>query len=247
MSRMIKVLSILDLFDSGKTQWLAEDIAKQMKLSKPTGYRYLKELCDSGLLAKQPGGAYILGPKIIEMDYQIRLTDPMISAGKSVLQELVNKTGCDVLLSSMYNDRVLIIHEEAVPMRNRSVSRGKLVPLFKGSTSKIILANLSRNHLGRIYEDHSGAIAEAGLGGNVNEFRAQLSVLKKQGYCIAHEELDPGITGISAPIFEASQVRGSLTLGMPTERFSLYDQNKLIELVTDAAKRIEAYYHIDYV
>lgn len=247
MTKTNKVLSILDLFETGRSAWSADDISKELGFTKPTGYRYVKELCDAGLLLRMPGGLYVLGPRIIELDYEIRQSDPMIVAGQPLMQELRAKTGCEVLLSSMINDKVLIIHaEELTPkLHNGTVSRGKLLPLFTGSTAKIILANLPKSHLSRIYEKHAQEIEEAGLGKDFKEFRAHMGKIRRQGYYIAHAELDPGITGLSVPIFEQKQIRGSLTLGMPTDRFALFDLKKLLELIDNTVKQLESLYHIE--
>lgn len=247
MTKTNKVLSILDLFETGKSAWSADDISREMGFTKPTGYRYVRELCEAGLLLRMPGGLYVLGPRIIELDYKIRQSDPMIIAGKPLMQELRAKTGCEVLLSSMINDKVLIIHaEELTPkLHNGSVTRGKLLPLFTGSTAKIILANLPKSQLSRIYEKHAQDIAAAGLGQDFKEFRAHMSKVRRQGYYIAHGELDAGITGLSVPIFDKKQVRGSLTLGTLTERFALFDLKKLLELIDSTVKQLEAFYDVE--
>ena len=48
------------------------------------------------------GGVYILGSKIVELDYQTRTSDPTIFVGKTIMQSL----------SQFYNDQMLNIHEE---------------------------------------------------------------------------------------------------------------------------------------
>lgn len=240
MSSLRKMLSILDLFTEEQSTIYLDEIVRTLNVSVPTGYRYLKELCDAGLLAKIDGGGYIIGPKIIKLDRQIRATDPVISAGKPVMKKLVQKTGCEVLLSNIYNEEVLNVHVEAPTIINTTISynRGRPHPIYKGATAKVILPYLSRNRLSTLYKENKEKIAEEGLGESWKEFLANLGEWKKQGYCITHGELDKENSGIAAPIFYQDQIIGSLTLVLPTNRFEVYNVDKLIELVKDAANEI---------
>ena len=56
-------------------------------------------------------GYYSLGPRIIEMDLQIRLTDPLLMASHGVLEGLVEEIGHSALLCTAFDDSVLCIAE----------------------------------------------------------------------------------------------------------------------------------------
>mgnify|MGYP001317564532 CR=1 FL=1 len=237
MSSFKKMISILDLFSKDRTVWTTDEINDALDLTKPTTYRYIRELTEVGLLARMTGGSYILGPKIIELDYKIRWSDPLIAVSVPVMKEIQQLSGCDVLLSGMYNDKVLIIHDEQ-RLDDFKLRRGVLLPLFRGAMSKIILAYLQRNQLQNIYEKYTEEIAGNGLGESWEKFRLYLSGLRKQGYSISHEELVPNMTAISAPIFQYGQVRCSISVGLPTNRFHLFKEERLVELVVGTAERI---------
>lgn len=234
------MLTILDLFSEKKPIWTAEEIINEFEFSVPTGYRYVKELSNAGLLSRVKGGSYVIGPKIIKLDRQVRISDPVIKIGKPIMVNLVNLTGCEVLLSNIFNEEILVIHTETPEniTLNLSYSRGKPHPLFRSSTSKIIIANLQRNDIIKLFESRQEEIAEAGLGSNWEEFKKNLSKLRRQGYCISHGELDAGLSAIAAPIFSNNQVKGSLSLVLPTTRYSVFNTDKLIEIIKESADRI---------
>lgn len=239
MSSLKKMLSILDLFHEERSIVYFDEIIQELNISVPTGYRYLKELCDSGLLAKAAGSSYIIGPKIIKLDRQIRTTDPIIATGKNIMRELVEITGCEVYLSNIYNDEILNVHSELPTEKTVvSYSRGKPHPIYLGATSKIIIAHLSKARLTKIYKDYKEEIRELGLGEDLKEFQANLNEWRKNGYCITHGELTEGVSGISAPVFYHEQIIGSLTLILPTSRIDVFNIEKLIKLLTDAAHKI---------
>ena len=77
--------------------WSTAAIIEALETSRSTGYRYIKTLHEAGLLNAVRHGHYSLGPRIIEMDLQIRLTDPLLLASHGVLEELVDTIGHSAL------------------------------------------------------------------------------------------------------------------------------------------------------
>lgn len=69
---LARMLHILMLFDEARPVWSAAALIEALETSRATGYRYIKTLHDAGLLTTVRNGYYSLGPRIIEMDLQIR-------------------------------------------------------------------------------------------------------------------------------------------------------------------------------
>lgn len=239
MSSISKMLSILDLFTEKKPVWTSEEIINELHFSTPTGYRYLRELSNSGLLTNE-NGKFAIGPKIIQLDCLIRESDPTIKNGRPIMNELMKLTGCEVLLSNIYNNQILIVHIETQDEAKSIVTykRGMPHPLFRGATAKIIISNLNRNQLSKLYEQHKDEIEQSNLGRSFDEFRAHLASIRKQGYYISHEELDRGVSGIAVPVFSGGNVKGALCLVIPTQSFEYYNKEKLIETLLEASDRI---------
>src|ERR671921_458745 len=106
-SSLAKTFQILDLFTEEEPVWSTAAIIDALEATRSTGYRYIKALHDAGLLASVQNGHYSLGPRIIEMDLQIRLTDPLLLASRGVLEGLVDKIGHSALLCTAFRDSVL--------------------------------------------------------------------------------------------------------------------------------------------
>ncbi len=242
MTSRARMLAVLDLFTAAQPLWSAEDIIAKLGTSRPTGYRYVRELVAAGLLVRLTGGRYHLGPRIIELDYQIRAADPVLAAGRPIMAALADRTGCHVLLSGMYGEQVLNVHHEPgiEPLKIR-FDRGVPLPLLRGATSKAILAFLPRARLKRIFERHAAGIAAANLGRTWDEFRRSLAAIRRQGYAYTGGELDPPNVGIAAPVFGADdEVIGSLTLVTLDKRWALADQPQVIDLLRAGAREITA-------
>jgi DNA-binding IclR family transcriptional regulator len=242
MSSLSRMLAVLDLFTAAQPVWTAEDMIAKLGTSRPTGYRYVRELVAVGLLMRLTGGLYHLGPRIIELDHQIRATDPVLHAGAPIMKALADRTGCHVLLSNIYGEQVLNVHHEpGIEPLTITFARGVPLPIFRGATSKAILAFLPRNRLKRLYERHAAGIAAAALGRSWDEFREALAAIRRAGVAQSSGELDPQNVGTAAPVFAADgEVLGSLTLVTLDKRWALLDQPRVIALLRDGAQRISA-------
>ena len=200
-SSLAKMLHILQLFSETEPVWSPPALIEALETSRSTGYRYIKALHDAGLLSTASNGHYKLGPRVIEMDLQIRLTDPLLIASHGVLEDLVDRIGHSALLCTAYGDSVLCVGECRAPdsPANR-FSRGQRRPLFQGAISKVILAHLPHHRLKAIYARQRAEIESAGLGSTWSDFRANLGKIKKAGYALTYGEFNPGVYGVAAPI-----------------------------------------------
>lgn len=239
-SSLARMLAVFDAFSAEHPTLTAEDIMARMGYSRGTAYRYVRELVTCGFLARVGGGAYTLGPRIIELDYAIRQCDPVLNASRGAMQALRNKFDCDVLLTSFFDGRVLVIHHEVGGDRiTMSFGRGRVMPLFRGAPSKAVLATLPAARLKKLHADNAREITAAGLGASWEEFKAKLGSIRKQGYCVSHGELDPGNVGVAVPLAGESG-HGSLALVLSKRRYDIIDKALLVDNLAQAARQIEA-------
>lgn len=215
MSSLERLLSILDIYSESEPMWTLEEIILETGYARSTAYRYVKELCDAGLLISIGKGAHVLGPRIIEFDRLIRNTDPLLMAAQKILPGLHQKLGKGLLLlSSLYGDKVLSIHQEPLNTEFRRISytRGRPMPLFYGASAKIILANLPERKLMKLFLNHRLEIAKAGIGEEWDEFKKNLAEIRRLKFCVSYGEVDLGATGVGTAIFATDKsVIGSLT------------------------------------
>src|SRR3989304_4318955 len=138
-SSLGRMLSVLDAFSEDAPIWTVDDIAAARGYAGATAYRYVGGLCDAGLLTRVAQGAYALGPRIIELDLQIRRSDPLLRAAENAMQGLLRPNrGQVVLLCSLFRDKVLCTHQAGHDKELAlSYTRGRPMPLFRGATSKV--------------------------------------------------------------------------------------------------------------
>ncbi len=211
------MLSVLDLFDVENPEWSFEAMHARLGYSRSTIYRYLKTLTDAGFLTSFPGRGFTLGPRVIELNYQLTVTDPLVRVARPVMAELVGGFSCISLLCRRYRNKVLCVHQETSTSQFRSTyERGKARPLLLGAASLIILAYFSNYQLTKLYEEQSNAFADAGLGDTLAAVRDSLKRFRQNGWIMTEGQVTPGVTGIAAPIFDTKKdIVGSLSLTLP--------------------------------
>lgn len=241
-SSLERMLGLLDLFSEERPTWTVEEIQEHLSLSLATAYRYLKLLSRTGLLAPAAGGAYSLGPRIVQLDRQMRHTDPLLRHGIPVIERARPELHGMFLLSRHYGDHVLCVHQDRTdPKLRTSMERGLPMEMFRGAAPRIILAFLPTYQLRNLMLRHADRIRAAGLGPGWDEFRIRLKAMRKEGSCIAVAEVDPGMVGVAAPIFRAQgAVIGAISLALSEERFAIEDPVRLRELARRIAGAISA-------
>jgi DNA-binding IclR family transcriptional regulator len=218
-----RLLMALALFTIECPQWTVEAAAEKLVVSAQTAYRYFKQLTAAGLITPVAGASYTLGPAIIQMERQIQATDPMLIAARTVMVDLIQHAveGSTAILCRLFHDRVMCMHQvmSRGPQEPVSYERGRLMPLYRGATAKIILAHLPTRTLKSLFAHDGAAVSAAGLGSSFDEFRRALAAIRRAGICVTRGEVDHGRTGIGAPIFDRDgAVLGSLSLALPSAR-----------------------------
>ncbi len=241
MSSTARVFAILDLFTEERPVWQPDEINETLGYSRPTGYRYVKELVDAGMLQKVSAGRYSLGGRIIELDHKLRRSDPVLLAAIPAMQRLASRAGLDAVLSVMFaGPRVIDIHRVDVALELRlAYGRGRPRPLFRSAAPKVLLAHLPRAPLVKIYQSHVEEIAANGLGRTWAEFRSALTAIRKAGYYRSVGELEPAVGAIAVPVFNADgDSVAALALVGRADRIAGEDDARLLRALRQAAASI---------
>ena len=240
MSSLDKMLGALALFGEDRPVVTLEQVMELTQTSRATAYRYLQSLTEAGLVAPATGGAYGIGPRVIELDRLMRMTDPLLTQAARPMRELSAELSANVMLCSYYGDKVMCVD---LVWPDTSVAqyyeRGRPMPMFKGAMAKAIMAHLSPYHLRNIQNWHAAEIRDAGLGASWEDFRAEMAALRRGGVVITRAEVVPGLVGLGAPIQGGDQhILGSLVLAIPEQRFDDAGPGAFVMRLRETAERI---------
>lgn len=244
VSSLTRMLSVLDLFSRDHTTLTAEQVADALSLTRTTCYRYTRELTQAGLLASH-GGQFMLGPRIIELDYRMLGSDPLINAGGPVVSALADTLGATGLLTASYSDHVVNVfaHTGSPRPLPMSFGRGTTMPMFRSSTSKMLLAMMSRGRLRRVWERNEQDPDCRAIGTDWKAFWRTLQEIRQLGYAASYGEINAELAGISAPVtFNGGDVAGSMSLVFLRKDFKRFDVqllgSRLCVAATDVSRRL---------
>ncbi|MBC2778879.1 IclR family transcriptional regulator domain-containing protein [Parasphingopyxis marina] len=239
MSSLSKMLGLLDLFSPDQPSITPDVVQEAFGLTRATAYRYLKALCDAGLLTRF-GGAYRLGPRAIELDYLIRSSDPLLDAGEHIMAEIGAARHCDLQLIGLSGNRILVLnHASHDPGITVSYGRGRTMPMMKGAGGRVVLAQLPSARQKALVAAAEG-ITPSRLDPDIWEKRrAELSAIRRKGFDISRGELDHGSVGIAVPVpSEVNEDPAALAMIVPKKRFDRSDEGEIVALLHTVAGRI---------
>ncbi|MET4722310.1 DNA-binding IclR family transcriptional regulator [Bradyrhizobium japonicum] len=234
-----RVLAVLDLFTEARPQWSPEELMKELGYTRPTLYRYLKSLKDSGFVMPTRGGRFALGPRVVEMDYLSRRSDPLIAAATRHLERLSAAHPCTALVVRWYGEKMLCVASIASVVNPvSSYPRGRPMAMGRGAIARSIMAFLPKQRAMPLVTRYAADLRSVGVGDTSDEILAALKRVRRAGVAVAFGEVTPGAVGIAAPILDAGYPIASLciTIAGPHAKGELID--RISAEVREAARQI---------
>ena len=235
-----RLLAILGLFSEDSPEWTPEDMMQALGFSRPTLYRYLKTLKDAGYLVSLPQAGYTLGPRVTELDFLMRRSDPLIAASDPHLEALARAFVGSAFVVRFYDRNMLCVASEvSTPTPRSSYPRGRPMPIGKGAVSRAIVAFLPPKDRAALVSDYLDAFVTSGIGTTKDAVLTELKRIRRNRVATARGEVTPGLVGVAAPILAGDGTPvGALCLS--TEEATLTDTRlaALRETIRDRAEAI---------
>jgi DNA-binding IclR family transcriptional regulator len=238
MSGIDRYINVLDLFTTEKSMWTAYEVASALNVPTSTIYRTMRELARVSMLEPAMEGYYRLGSTFVEFDRRTRLTDPLVQVGAPMLPDIVQHANvpCVAVLARLYGNTVMCVADtrSAGSAVQTSYERGRPRPLMRGATSKVILAQLTTRRLNKLLATADSS-SQPIFSSDTN-FRDDLALIRKNGYCVARGEVDDGRVGVAAPIFIPEQALvASLSLVIDAASSNESLERRLVLLLVSSA------------
>ncbi len=215
----VRVLSAL--VDVGTTLSL-KTVAERAGMQPPKAHRYLVSLCRSGLAERDTGtGGYRLGPLAVRMGLAaLRHLNVVREAGPalaSLRDELGFTAGLAVWGAA---GPTFVRFEETNDALIISGRPGSVMPILTSSTGRVFGAYLSRSLTGPYLEremagaPHPGATPTgAAQRMTAHDVDSLFDEVRQHRMARVHGDLNPGLHGLSAPIFDhAGALAGVITV-----------------------------------
>lgn len=192
-------------------------------LSKSTASRLLSALERHGLLGRDAAGAFMPGPVLTRYASRSGIAE-LIAAAQPVLERLGEKTGETVNLAVPAGAEV----EQVAQVDSRYLLGatnwvGLRVPLHCSALGKVFVAfGAAELPRGRLERRTPHTITDRA------RLAAQFAEIRRTGYGVAVEELEPGLVAIAAPVRgRGGRVIAAISVSAPTFRL---DEGRIAEI-----------------
>lgn len=204
------------------------ELARRADLPSSTAYRLADELEGHGLIERDDGGLG-LGLRILELARRIedRLAPALLEPARGIMRELAREHDETVLLTAPAGPFAIGLDSVEPPRTVRlSLGRWRVAPMYLGASGKALLAFLTPRAAERVL---------AVLDGQAESLRRELAAVREAGVVVTHGELDPGVSGVAAPVLApGGRPVAAVTLAGPTDRVGPR-ADRLSEAVREAA------------
>lgn len=228
VSAVDRALAVLAALAQHGGALAAADLVRRTGLSQSTLYRQLASLKRWGFVQEMQG-RYAPGPLSLQLALGFDMASHVMQQARSEMLALAQQTEESVGLVMAVNDHAVCV--EMVESRQSlrcSFEKGRSVPLQKGASARCLMAHLPEGALQSLLAADARPKALA----------AELAAVRKAGYAVSDGEVDPGVWGVSAPLFgPGRRALAALTLMAPSVRVKPRSAS-LIQMTVLAASRI---------
>jgi DNA-binding IclR family transcriptional regulator len=233
-----RALSILEVLAKVGTAGVTE-IAAELGVHKSTAFRLVSTL-EAHRLVEQAGdrGRYALGVGLLRLAGATTARLDLVQEARPVCRQLAADTGETVNLTVLAEHSALYLDQVAGSSALQSHNWvGQHIPLHATSNGKVLLSELEPDRL------------DASLG-QLNRFtprtltrraelREELERVREQGYSVAVDELEIGLTAVAAPIRNAhGDIVASISVSGPTFRLTDDRMHTVIPQCVEAGAEI---------
>jgi DNA-binding IclR family transcriptional regulator len=215
-------LDILDMFSADRRVVGITDIALELDIHKSSASRLAATLASSGYLVAASAGNYALGPRLAALGSLVASRQDLTAVVTPYLKELVDRTGETGHLAVLDGTgaKTVQVVDGWHTVRMHSWI-GKVSPAHCSSMGKALLAGLPDAALDELYPDPDLPVRTEHTIATVGKLKQESRKIRRGGFCVDNEELEPGLRCVAAPVFSPEGLAdSSISISGPAQRLT---------------------------
>jgi DNA-binding IclR family transcriptional regulator len=215
------------------------EIAAELGVHKSTAFRLVATL-EAHRLVEQTAdrGRYRLGVGVLRLAGATTARLDLVQESRPICRQLASDTGETVNVAVLSESSALYLDQVAGSSALQPHNWvGQHIPLHATSNGKVLLSGLAEAALDTVlgtlatYTPHT--ITRRA------QLREELARVREQGFALAVDELEVGLTAVAAPICNAhGDVVASMSVSGPSFRITPDRVDDVVRLVTEAAREV---------
>lgn len=239
VSAAVRVLAVLEKLSQQRTIGL-EELSREIKLAKPTVYRFLLTLQELGYARRADNDRWAITLRMFNVGSRALDHLDLHAAARPVAEELSEELGETVHMGVLDGDSAVYVLKIESKFQIRMYSRvGRRMPLYCTAIGKVLLAYMNDDEREAALTGVTFTAVTKNTITSRAALNAELAQIRKQGYALDNEEREEGLHCIGAPIFDfTGAVVATLSVSWPGFRYERGEESEKIDKVKDAAARI---------
>jgi len=237
-----RAFTVLEQLSRQRTIGL-EALAREVKLAKPTVYRFLLTLQELGYARRADGDQWGMTLKLFNVGSRALDHFDLHSAARPIAEQLADELGETVHMGVLEGDSAVYVLKIESRHTIRMFSRvGRRIPLYCTAIGKVLLAFAREDERDSALKGvRQLAFTKRTLTTRAALY-AELGRIREQGYALDDEEHEDGIHCIGAPIFDhTGAVVATLSVSWPSFRYERGEEGAKVDKVKAAAARVSAF------
>lgn len=228
-------LTVLQTLAAGEAPLALHEVASRARIPKTTAFRLLATLESRGFARRTREGAYRVGLRAMQLAQATGTTADLRRAAQPVLQRLHLLSEDTVNLAKWDDGQIVYLDVLPSPRPLRFVEMpGSLAPLHATALGKAIAAHLPDSVVVDLLRQAGMRRFTPNTIVSVPRFLRELGRVRQRGFAIDREEKDVGAACIAAPLFEADDITGAISLSGPASRMTARRIGGLAPVLVDA-------------
>ncbi len=198
-----KAAAILELFTADEKYFGISDIARMLKLPKPTVQSLVRTLEEIGYLEKDASSSkYMLGPLLFQLGMKYMTNMDIAVLARSWLDRLSAQFRESANAGMLIGGKVMIVTCSEPDNRYMVFPQvGSVIPLHASGIGKILMAYMESAKRELILSTYSFPKLTDRTIGSMKDFLAEIEKVKEQGIAFDFQESMFGLSCISGPVF----------------------------------------------
>ena len=235
VDRALGILEVLAHRGSAAVTELAADL----DVHKSTAFRLVATLEEHGLVEQtEHRGRYRLGMGILRLAGATGARLDLVQEARPITRQLAAVTGETVNIAVLSDDSALYVEQVAGSSALQSHNWvGQHIPLHATSNGKVLLSGLDETELATLLADLPAHTDQTVT--DTRSLRRELDQVRTQGWAVAVDELEVGLTAVAAPIRNAhGDVMASMSVSGSSYRLSGDQLEEIVRSVVAAAGEV---------
>ncbi|MCA1223408.1 IclR family transcriptional regulator domain-containing protein [Streptomyces sp. 8L] len=235
-------LAVIRAFDADHPELTLSEVARACDLTRAAARRFLLTLADLGYVHTD-GRAFRLSPRVLELGYAYLSSFSLPDIAQPHLERLVAEVHESSSLCVLDGDDVVYVARVPVSrIMTTTITVGTRFPAYATSVGRVMIAHLPPERTDEaVRRGRLAALTERTIV-STELLRAELDMIRDQGYAIVDQELEAGLRSVAAPVRDgAGTVVAAVNIPVHASRHSVESvREDLLPRLLAAVARIEA-------